>query len=292
MRRGRTLAGPLWGLCHIGAHPHPPRMCSAPSPLEGEGLRAADSRPYGERGDGCIFLVGAGPRPARGRGTPQGGFISAQEPPLCGGWPRNAPAGAILPFRGNSHSAPTLRISRKALLAWVGEALGPPADDGPATTCSAKPGAEGKTHRPQFWENQGPVARNKTQETTQILCAGNIAIPDRYASPVMGVLGGRAAWRQGRRSRFCRLRPPPSGSLVTFWSSRKSLAAGAAKLPNDKRKNSIIAPSSAPFGGTFPQGEGFKKGGRRNSLVIKRDPASPRPPRPAWTARHSCSASL
>ena len=77
LRRGRTLAGPLRGLCHIGAHPHPPRMCSAPSPLEGEGLRAADSRPYGERGDGCIFLVGAGPRPARGRGTPQGGFISA-----------------------------------------------------------------------------------------------------------------------------------------------------------------------------------------------------------------------
>ena len=189
LRRGRTLAGPLWGLCHIGAHPHPPRMCSAPSPLEGEGLRAADSRPYGERGDGCIFLVGAGPRPARGRGTPQGGFISAQEPPLCGGWPRNAPAGAILPFRGNSHSAPTLRISRKALLAWVGEALGPPADDGPATTCSAKPGAEGKTHRPQFWENQGPVARNKTQETTQILRAGNIAKPNKYASPVMGDRG-------------------------------------------------------------------------------------------------------
>ena len=37
LRRGRTLAGPLRVLCHIGAHPHPPRMCSAPSPLEGEG---------------------------------------------------------------------------------------------------------------------------------------------------------------------------------------------------------------------------------------------------------------
>ena len=32
----------------------------------------------------------------------QAGFISAQEPPLCGGWPRNAPAGAVLALRANS----------------------------------------------------------------------------------------------------------------------------------------------------------------------------------------------
>ena len=34
----------------------------------------------------------------------QAGFISAQEPPLCGGWPRNAPAGAVLALRANSPS--------------------------------------------------------------------------------------------------------------------------------------------------------------------------------------------
>ena len=31
-RRGRTLAGPPKGYCHSGAHPHPPRIRSAPSP--------------------------------------------------------------------------------------------------------------------------------------------------------------------------------------------------------------------------------------------------------------------
>ena len=45
-RRGRTLAGPSNGFCHSGAHPHPPRIRSAPSPWKGEGFRAADSRPY------------------------------------------------------------------------------------------------------------------------------------------------------------------------------------------------------------------------------------------------------
>ena len=39
-RRGRTLAGPIKGFCHSEAHPHPPRIRSAPSPLQGEGLRA------------------------------------------------------------------------------------------------------------------------------------------------------------------------------------------------------------------------------------------------------------
>ena len=39
----------------------------------------------------------------------QAGFISAQEPPLCGGWPRNAPAGAVLALRAN----PPSRAPRK-----------------------------------------------------------------------------------------------------------------------------------------------------------------------------------
>ena len=64
-RRGRTLAGPLRGSCHSGAHPHPPRMCSAPSPRKGEGFRAADSRPYGVSRSHSSFIAGAGPRPAR-----------------------------------------------------------------------------------------------------------------------------------------------------------------------------------------------------------------------------------
>ena len=58
------------------------------------------------------------------------------------------------------------------------------------SVCSVKPGAEQKPHRLKFWGSQGPVAREETQIATQILRAGNIAGPNKYASPVMGVLGG------------------------------------------------------------------------------------------------------
>ena len=59
---------------------------------------------------------------------------------------------------------------------------------------SAKPGAGAEPHQLQFWEGQGPVARQEFRPITQILRAGNFAHPNRYASPVMGVLGGRRIW--------------------------------------------------------------------------------------------------
>ena len=59
----------------------------------------------------------------------------------------------------------------------------------PAITCSAKPDAAVESHQPQFWNSQGPVAREETQIATQILRAGNTPPSFRYASPVNGVLG-------------------------------------------------------------------------------------------------------
>ena len=61
-RRGRTLAGPSRGFCHSEAHPHPPRMRSAPSPLQGEGLRAIKGRPYEIRETLRPFRRGRQPR--------------------------------------------------------------------------------------------------------------------------------------------------------------------------------------------------------------------------------------
>ena len=61
-RRGRTLAGPSRGFCHSEAHPHPPRMRSAPSPLQGEGLRAAKGRPFEIRETLRPFRRGRRPR--------------------------------------------------------------------------------------------------------------------------------------------------------------------------------------------------------------------------------------
>ena len=76
--------------------------------------------------------------------------------------------------------------------------MGLPLGFAPAITCSAKPGAEGKPHKLQFWNNQAPVGRKERQKVTQILRAGNFAKSGRYASPVMGVLGdGRHGGRDG-----------------------------------------------------------------------------------------------
>ena len=74
----------------------------------------------------------------------------------------------------------------------------------------------------------------------------------------MGVRGTGGMEAGGLPNR--RLRPPPGGSLVTFWPSRKSLAAGAVKLPVYNKPIPKLAPSSAPFGGTFPPGGRLFKG--------------------------------
>ena len=92
-----------------------------------------------------------------------------------------------------------------------------------AATIFASPGLSGPDGTA---ESRSDFARRKFCSTSQVRVPRN------------GGSRGRAAWRQERRSRFCRLRPPPGGSLVTFWPSRKSLAAGAAKLP--LRKKSIF----------------------------------------------------
>ncbi len=128
-----------------------------------------------------------------------------------------------------------------------------------------------------FPHSQGPVARRELRPATQILRAGNILLSPR-GNPCNGGSRGRAAWRREALPNR-RLRPPPGAFLVTFWASKKSLAAGAAKLPCKERNFSIIAPSSVtaspchlpprgkalrgrpphppPSGAPSPQGEGF-----------------------------------
>ena len=69
-RRGRTLAGPSNGFCHSGAHPHPPRIRSAPSPWKGEGFRVgrcADPTSEGEETFPLIRLTFGQPPSPRGR---------------------------------------------------------------------------------------------------------------------------------------------------------------------------------------------------------------------------------
>ena len=55
--------------------------------------------------------------------------------------------------------------------------------------CSVNSGAEVELRNLEFWGSQGPVARIEPRKTTQILRAGNIVKPNKYASPVMGDRG-------------------------------------------------------------------------------------------------------
>ena len=126
-----------------------------------------------------------------------------------------------------------------------------PYGSAPAVTCSAKPGADVESYQLQFLESQGPVARNEMIKATQILRAGNTAKPSKYASPRNGGSRGRAAWRQGRRSRFCRLRPPPS----VFWflfHVEKELAPHCARRRVSERNRRIAAALGAEMAKPCP----------------------------------------
>ena len=113
-------------------------------------------------------------------------------------------------------------------------------------------------HPLQFSTNPGPSGPAGIQTLTQILRAGNI-LPSSRGNPRNGGSRGRAAWRREALPNR-RLRPPPGAFLVTFWASKKSLAAGAAKLPCKERNFSIIAPSSVTASPCHlpPKGKAFK----------------------------------
>ena len=117
---------------------------------------------------------------------------------------------------GGASPSPTV-LQRRTLL-WVGKPLGAPARICARTVSSANPGAAVEPHRVQFWENQAPVGRNKTQTATQILRAGN-ALPDLRGNPRNGGPGVRRIW-----TRSVHPEPSPGDPLVSFPSLGKKLA--------------------------------------------------------------------
>ena len=118
------------------------------------------------------------------------------------------------------------------------------------------------------------MARRELRPTTQILRAGNAAKSSRYASPVMGDRGPtplvKGRWPKARGDRegeygheVSILSRPPA--ILWFLSHRwERNSPRRAKPSCNRRKGSITAPSSAPFGGTFPPGGRLKKSRRRN----------------------------
>ena len=180
-RREKSGASPADGHSRNAGTPPPRAGRAAAQGTARPGGRAPQaSRPTGPGGPVCrpyknaetcpMNAVGAGPRPARGRGTPQGGF--------------SCPCGAI-------HLQPLPYGFKKLFWDWVGEALGPPAGICTGRVGSVKPGAPTGPHQPKFLQIQGLVARREFRPAIQILRAGNDDELLRSASPVKGVRGKR-----------------------------------------------------------------------------------------------------
>ena len=133
-----------------------------------------------------------------------------------------------------------------------------PYSPAPAVICSAKPGAKAEPHQRQILRTQGPVARRESRKATQILRAGR-ALPTqrdnpRKRGPGKAVLWARSAHRPRPRWRFGYFaamgkvtRRPQAAKLPAKWR------AGSSR-PTPGKGCFFIAPSSAPFGGTFPPG--------------------------------------
>ncbi len=184
------------------------------------------ARMDGGNGTGLVFR----------RGRSQTGPREGQAPPLrvlrkpFGGWvgePLGAPVGGVRAHKtavGLRSAAPSgSHLPWKAVrLFRRGRSQTGPTGYRTGSVCSANPGAEVEPHRRQFLQTQGPVARKESRKATQILRAGNIARPDRYASPVMGS-GGKANYGAGGAKR-ADPRRVPGGVLVTLPPWAKSLA--------------------------------------------------------------------
>ena len=143
---------------------------------------------------------------------------------------------------------------------------------------SANPGAVVEPHRVLIFANSGPSGPEGIAEVTQILRAGNF-LPVPRDNPRNGGSRGWGSWRM-RRSRI-RLAPPPSAFLVTFWASKKSLAARRRRNPPRKTAETArrgrralqgirnLPPHPAPSGPPSPQGEGFK-GAVKSPCLMKK----------------------
>ena len=144
--------------------------------------------------------------------------------------------------------------------------------------------------RSNFPQTQGPVARREFGHSLRF-CAPEGFCQPQGISPVNGVLGGGEYGHE-----VSILSRSPSGSLVTFWPSRKSLAArGRRNLSAHNRPNPKSAPASVtaspcpptPFGlrpfppdrgnrpldkGSRPPGEGLRATARVAPTAEKNRP--------------------
>ena len=171
MRRGRTLAGPPYLRTAGGAHLRvisldlrPIHLQPLPYGFQGHLPSLGRGAPWGSRRETCKLR--SHPHPSRPSVVPPYPFCPfGTFPPDSG----NRPS----PLKGEGSGGRPLRRIQKPSFPFVGAGPRParrfmrrvqeaaPYGSAPASTCSAEPGAEREPHPPQFWNSQGPVARER-----------------------------------------------------------------------------------------------------------------------------------
>ena len=121
-------------------------------------------------------------------------------------------------------------------------------------------------HQALIFANPGPSGPEGIAERHSDFARRKYSARPR-GNPRNGGSRGWGSWRM-RRSRI-RLAPPPSAFLVTFWASKKSLAARRRRNPPRKTAETArrgrralqgirnLPPHPAPSGPPSPQGEGL-----------------------------------
>ena len=208
------------------------------------------------------FQIGGGVSPSA-----DGGQVRAPAPAADAETVRSSRR-ARCPHRAvpRRHSVPPLRRYRNGPRPTRGRTLCAPTASSELVLLARQSQAQVWSRtRPKFLQTQGPVAREEPLTATQILCAGRI-LPGPRGNPRNGGPGV-----SGPMGTKCPSAASPGDPLVSFPSLGKKLAPQGETLPcrrSDapivKRRNSIIAPSSGPFGATFPPGGRLTEKGRRN----------------------------
>ena len=187
LRRGRILAGPREGRTQGGFSRPSADSPSAPP------LRV--SKTPSEFGQGVPlrlppWMIRAKRSPSSASHTlgtfPLGGGRLGRPgvPPLQRGAKPDSASGT-----GDREGRP-YGFTKAYLKPWrAGEDTRPYGVFNTGSVCSVNLGAVVEPHQRKFMQTQGPVARQEFRPATQILRAGNIAKPNKYASPVMGVRG-------------------------------------------------------------------------------------------------------
>ena len=158
----------------------------------------ASGRPRPTAGIESLRGGGASPRPTENYPSKSGGHMG---PPLrlkrttliTGSAPLIRPAFGQPPFpnwRAGEDTRPYADAGT-VLFSSQGPVPDRPARIRTGSVGSSKPGAEIEPHQRQFLHTQGPVAQQEFRTATQILRAGNDALPTKSASPVMGSRGER-----------------------------------------------------------------------------------------------------